>query len=255
MVEAIAVAAGASGSGATTSTLALGLTLAEDHEVTLLDPAAGLTELLAAPAHTEGTLEDVLLAGEYSVDEVSYERHGVRLIPCGAAFGAFRTADATKLQDAFAAIAADTDVILIDSPALLESPAPTLPIVVADRTVVVLEPTLAGISDGLKVQEYAHTYGTKIAGVLFNKVDGSGVGEQVVDYAERYFEGPVLGSVPESSTVSEAYATEMPLLAHAPDLPAANAFRSIARSLTIQDGSATALGTQARRAIIPKRPQ
>lgn len=255
MVEAIAVAAGTSGAGATTSTLALGLALAEEHEVTLLDPAAGLTELLVAPADIEGTLQDVLLTGEYSVDEVSYERHGIRLIPCGAALGAFETAKPTRIRDAFATVATDTDLLLIDSPALLDSSAPTLPIVVADRIVVVLEPTLAGISDGLKVQEYAHTYGTKIAGVLFNKIDGSGVGEQVVDYAERYFEGPVLGSVPESSTVSEAHATEIPLLAYAPESPATNAFRSIARSLTIQDGSAVALGTQARRAIIPKRPQ
>ncbi|WP_254824302.1 chromosome partitioning protein ParA [Haloglomus halophilum] len=253
MVEAIAIAAGPSGSGVTTSTLALGMALAEKHDVTVLDPAAGSTELLAASPHVDGTLQDVLCADGPSVDAISHERHGVRLLPCGTTLHALASADSSRIRDVFATIAADTDLLLIDSPALLESAAPTLPIVLADRAVVVLEPTTSALSDGLQVDGYATVYGTDVAGVLLTRV-GDSVPDHIVERAERYFDAPVLGQIPESSVVREATDSGHPLLAHAPNSAAADAYRAAAGQLTIQDGDPADISRRARSAIRPQQP-
>jgi septum site-determining protein MinD len=256
MVEAFAVASGKGGTGKTTTTLALGMALAETHDVTVVDADTGMANLLfhAGLSDADPTLHDVLIEGGADVREATYERFGLRVVPCGTSLAAFEAADPTRLRDVVASLAADTDVLLLDSPATLASKSAVLPVVLADRTVVVLEPTVPALSDGLKVQEYALSYGTGVAGVLFNSVHESGVEDHVEAQANRYFDGPVLGEVPESAAVSEAIAAETPLLAHAPDSAAAEAFRAIAAELDIQDGSPSALGSQVRSAIIPKRP-
>jgi septum site-determining protein MinD len=153
----------------------------------------------------------------------------------------------------FATIATDTELLLIDSPALLESAAPTLPIVLADRVVVVLEPTTSALSDGLKVGEYAAVYGTDVAGLLFTKVDGSVDGE-LIDRAERYFDAPVLGEIPESAVVTEAIEQDAPLLVHAPESPVAQAYHTAADRFTIRDGEAGAIAQHAVSAIQPQQP-
>src|SRR6056297_3295398 len=224
MVEAFAVASGKGGTGKTTSTLALGMALAEDHDVTVVDADTGMANLLfhAGLADAEVTLHDLLLAdADATVSDAVYERHGMRVVPCGTSLGDFRAADPDRLRDVVAELAADTDVLLLDSPATLASRSAVLPVVLADRAVLVLEPTIPAISDGLKVQEYATSYGTGVAGVVFNKVQDPAAVERVADQSERYFDGSTLGTVPESDAVRSARRAGEPLLAYAPESDAA----------------------------------
>ncbi|MEF8774124.1 MAG: chromosome partitioning protein ParA, partial [Halobacteriales archaeon] len=142
--------------------------------------------------------------------------------------------------------------ILLDSPAALASKSAVLPVVLADRVVVVLQPTIPSLSDGLKVQEYARSYGTETAGVLFNKVRED-LGE-VADRTEQYFSGPVLGAVPASEAAREARRAGKPLLAHAPDDPAAEAFRAAADALTVRDRATGDVADRFRSAVVPEPP-
>jgi septum site-determining protein MinD len=256
MVEAFAVASGKGGTGKTTTTLSLGMALAESHDVTVIDADMGMANLLfhAGLEAVETTLHDVLVTGGAPVDAAVYERHGLSVVPCGTNLADFRAADPTRLREVVARLAADTDVILLDSAATLSSRAAVLPVVLADRVVVVLEPTIPSLSDGLKVQEYATSYGTGTAGILFNKVRDEDAIDRIAPKAARYFDGPTLGTVPASDAVRSARRAGEPLLAHAPESPAAEAFRTVAAELTVRDGGSEAVAERFRNAVVPESP-
>jgi len=254
MVEVFAVASGKGGTGKTTSTVALGMALAGRYDVTVVDADTGMANLLfhAGLSDVETTLHDVL-ADEAPVDTATYERFGMTVVPCGTSLDGFRDSDPTRLREVVATLAADTDVILLDSPPALDSRAAVLPVVMADRAVVVLQPTIPAISDGLKVQEYATSYDTDIAGLLFNKVRDDGI-DEIAEKTERYFEGPTLSAIPESECAREARRAGRPLLAHAPESAAAEAYRSAADALTVRDGESDDVADRFRSAVIPERP-
>jgi septum site-determining protein MinD len=257
MVEAFAVASGKGGTGKTTSTLALGMALADDYDVTVVDADTGMANLLfhAGLADAPTTLHDLLVEDTAAaVDDAVYERFGMRVVPCGTDLAGFEAADPARLRAVVAELAADADVLLLDSPATLGSKSAVLPVVLADRAVLVVQPTVPALSDALKVQEYARSYDTGVAGVLFNKVrDGEGV-ERVADQADRYFEGPTLGAVPEDEAARRARRAGEPLLAHAPDSPAAAAFREAAAALDARANDPDAVADRFRRAVIPDQP-
>jgi septum site-determining protein MinD len=257
MVEALAVASGKGGTGKTTSTLALGMALAEEYDVTVVDADTGMANLLfhAGLADVDVTLHDLLLADrEVAVEDAVYDCFGMDVVPCGTSLDAFRAADPGRLREVVAELAADTDVLLLDSPAALGSKHAVLPVVLADRVVVVLQPTIPAISDGLKVQEYARSYGTDGAGVLFNKVHDDDAVDRVAEKTERYFDGPTLAAVPDSDAARSARAAGEPLLAHAPESAAAAAFREAAASIDVQPGGAEAVAERFRSAVIPESP-
>ncbi len=255
MVEVFAVASGKGGTGKTTSTVALGMALADRYDVTVVDADTGMANLLfhAGLSDAGTTLHDVL-ADEEPVEAAAYDRFGMTVVPCGTSLEGFRESDPARLREVVATLAADTDVILLDSPPALDSRAAVLPVVMADRTVIVLQPTIPAISDGLKVQEYAASYDTEVAGLLFNKVrDDEGI-DAVAGKTERYFEGPTLGVIPESDCAREARRAGRPLLAHAPDCEAAAAYRRTADALTVRDGESGDVADRFRSAVIPERP-
>jgi septum site-determining protein MinD len=257
MVEAFAVASGKGGTGKTTTTLALGMALAADHEVTVVDADTGMANLLfhAGLGDADATLHDLLLADrEVSLADAAYDRFGMRVVPCGTSLAAFSEADPDRLREVVADLAADTDVLLLDSPAALGSKSAVLPLALADRTVVVLEPTIPALSDGLKVQEYARSYGTETAGVLFNKVrDDSGV-DRVAERASEYFGGETLATVPATEAVRAARRAGEPLLAHAPDSRAAAAFREAAARIAVRSGDGEDVAARFRSAVVPETP-
>ena len=254
MVEAFAVASGKGGTGKTTSTVALGMALAEDHDVTVIDADTGMANLLF---HTglddaDTTLHDLLLAdADATVDDAVYDRFGLSVVPCGTSLTAFSAADPTRLRDVVADLARDTDVLLLDSPAALGSKSAVLPLVLADRSIVVLQPTIPALSDGLKVQEYARSYGTETAGVVFNRVHEDAEIERVAERASDYFGGRQLAAVPDSDAVRAARRAGEPLLAHAPETPAGDAFRSAAERLDVRAGDEAAVADRFRSAVVP----
>jgi len=256
MVEAFAVASGKGGTGKTTATLALGMALSESgRDVTVVDADTGMANLLfhAGLDDADVTLHD-LLVDERSADvtAATYDRFGMRVVPCGTSLADFRAADPDRLRAVVAELARGADVLLLDSPAALGSKSAVLPVVLADRSVIVLEPTIPALSDGLKVQEYGRSYGTETAGVLFNRVHDDTDLERVAEHAGRYFGGERLASVPESDAVRAARRAGEPLLAHAPDSAAADAFRRAAGRLEVRDTGAENVADRFRSAVVPE---
>jgi septum site-determining protein MinD len=176
------------------------------------------------------------------------------VVPCGTSLEAFEAADPERLRAVVAELAADADVLLLDSPAAVGSKSAVLPVVLADRVVVVLQPTIPALSDGLKVQEYAHSYGTDTAGVVFNKVHDPEEAEGVARKAERYFDGSTLATVPDADAVRSARRAGVPLLEHAPDSTAAAAYREAAATLDVQQGESDEVADRFRSAVVPDSP-
>ena len=255
MVEAFAVASGKGGTGKTTSTLALGMALADEHDVTVVDADTGMANLLfhAGLDDATVTLHDLLVGGTATdVAEATYERFGLSVVACGTLLAGFEAAEPGRLRSVVAELAGDADVLLLDSPAALGSKSAVLPVVLADRSVIVVEPTIPALSDGLKVQEYARSYGTDTAGVLLNKVRGSAT--DVAERAGRHFCGPVLAGVPDSDVVRAARRGGEPLLAHAPDSEPAARYREAAARLDVRDGDGDAVADRFESAVIPDTP-
>lgn len=255
MVEAFAVASGKGGTGKTTSTLALGMALSEEYDVTVVDADTGMANLLfhTGLADADTTLHDVL-RNDAPVSEATYDRFGMRVVPCGTSLTGFRDADPTRLRDAVATLASETDVLLLDSAAALGSKSAVLPVVLADRVVIIVQPTIPSLSDALKVQEYATSYGTGVAGVLFNRVREDDDIDTIKAKAKRYFDGPTIGIVPESDAARAARRASEPLLAHASDSAAAHAYREAALALDVQTGDSAAVADRFRSAVIPDTP-
>ncbi len=255
MVEVLAVASGKGGTGKTTATMALGMALAAEYDVTVVDADTGMANLLfhAGLADVETTLHDVL-AGDTTIDAAVYERFGLQVVPCGTSLAGFREADPSAMREVVGRLAAQSDVILLDSPAALGSRAAVLPIVLADRIIVVLQPTIPSLSDGFKVQEYARAYETGIAGLVFNRVRDETAIDRIAEMAGRYFEGPTLATVPESDHARRARRAGEPLLAHAPESTAAAVFRNIASLIDVHTGGSENVGERFRQAVIPDSP-
>lgn len=257
MVEVFAVASGKGGTGKTTSTLALGMALSVEYDVTVVDADTGMANLLfhAGLADVETTLHDLLFANtDVAVEDAVYERFGMHVVPCGTSLAAFEEADPERLREVVATLAADTDVILLDSPAALSSKSAILPIVLADRIVVVLQPTIPSLSDGMKVEEYARSYGTGTAGLLFNKVRDDDQVDRIATQTERYFDGPTLAKIPASGVVREARRSGEPLLAYAPESEPARMYRQAADALTVHAGESDDVADRFRSAVIPEPP-
>ena len=245
MVEAFAVASGKGGTGKTTTTLALGMALAKEYDVTVIDADTGMANLLfhAGLDDVEVTLHDLLVTDtDIAISEAVYERFGMSVIPCGTSLTAFAAANPAQLRAVVSTLATETDIILLDSPAAIGSKSAVLPII------------LASLSDGLKVQEYAHSYKTETAGVIFNRVRQDESVATIAEQASRYFGGPILAHVPERDVVRAARRQGEPLLAHAPDDIAASAFREAAASLEINDKTANAVANRFKSAVIPEQP-
>ncbi|MFB6298462.1 MAG: P-loop NTPase [Salinirussus sp.] len=257
MVETFAVASGKGGTGKTTTTLALGMALAEseEYDVTVIDADTGMANVLfhAGLADVGTTLHEVL-AGDAPVEAAVYDRFGMQVVPCGTSLDGFREADPGRLRDVVATLADGTDVVLLDSPATPDSRTGVLPVVLADRIVVVLQPTVPSLSDGLKIQEYALTYDTGVAGVLFNRVTPDANIDRIAAKADRFFEGPRLATVPESEVVRAARRAGEPLLAHAPGTEAADRYRTAAARLSVNHGRSSDVADRFRSAVIPDQP-
>lgn len=257
MVAVLAVASGKGGTGKTTATLALGMGLADRYDVTVLDTDTGMANLLfhAGLEDVPVTLQDLLRPeADATVEEAVYQRYGMDIVPCGTSLEAFQDADPERLQSVIADLAERTELLLLDSPATLGSRDAVLPIVIADGIVLVVQPTIPAITDGLKVQEYAETYGTEVAGLLFNKVHDPAAVERIGDRAGQYLDGPVLGTVPADEAAREARKAGTPLLAHAPASEAGQAFQAIADEIDVDGAPADGVANRFRNAVIPDRP-
>jgi septum site-determining protein MinD len=229
MARVYTIASGKGGTGKTTTTINLGTSLAErGKKTTVLDADLGMANLglLLGLEEEPVTLHDVL-SGEQRIKNAVYEGpEGLQVIPAGLTLEGFQKADPEKLQDALSFIVDNTEYLLIDAPAGLSKDS-VIPLAVADEVLLVVNPELSSMADGLKTRVMTEKVGSEVGGIVLTRA-GSQDSDLDVSRVENLLEAEVLVTVPEDPEVRRSASYKKPVVKHAPDSGASQAYKKLA---------------------------
>lgn len=219
MTRIIAVASGKGGAGKTTIVANLGAALVKrGKNVVVLDanlttPNLGLH--LGVPLYPV-TLHDVL-KGRAKIHEAVY-RHdsGLRIVPAGIALKDLRGVDTRDLSNSLLDLLGTTDIILVDAAAGLGREA-LAAMESADEMLLVINPELTSVTDALKAAKLAEQIGTKISGVVINRISGKSHEMSTEEVMAMLDSSELLAEIPEDDAVKEAISRRVPVVHHKPN--------------------------------------
>jgi septum site-determining protein MinD len=230
MATVYAVASSKGGVGKTTTTVNLGATLASAGlSVAVVDGDLGMANLGdALGVEPDGaTLHDVLAETAEIEDAIYDGPHGVAVVPGDTSIDGFRAAEPANLTDVLAALD-DYDYVLVDTGAGLSHDT-VLPLGLADEVILVSTTERDSLTDTEKTRQVVDRLGGVTRGVVLTRVDPDDPNADEV--AER-LDAEVIEAIPADPTVGESMRLADPLPSHAPDSPAASAYRALAGGLT-----------------------
>ncbi len=232
MARTITVASGKGGTGKTTITANLGIALTQlGYDVTIVDADITMAnlELILGMEGLPVTLQNVL-AGEARIEEAVYVGPGgVKVIPAGVSLEGLRKANPEKLEEVLTRIIGSTDILILDAPAGLERSA-VIAIAAAQELLLIVNPEIASITDGLKTKIVAERLGTKTLGAVINRLTGWGI-DMAKSEIEAILETKVIGIIPEDPEVRKSAAFGKPVILSAPNSPASLAIRDLAYTI------------------------
>ncbi|MFB6268582.1 MAG: P-loop NTPase [Halobacterium sp.] len=225
-----AVASGKGGVGKTTTAVNLAAAMAEaDRSVVLVDYDLGMSNVGAVldvePA--DATLHDVLAGDADTLDAVAGAPGGFDAMVGGTHIEDFGRADPSKLREVADDLRAEYDVTIVDTGGGLSHDT-TVPLGLADDVLLVSTPQVAALENTKKTLELAERVGGDVTGLILTRVGGrdADVSDAVAD-----IDVPLLGKIPEDSSVPDSEDAGEPLLVHAPESPAAQSYRELGYEL------------------------
>jgi septum site-determining protein MinD len=253
MARTMTVASGKGGTGKTTITANLGIALTQlGYDVTIVDADITMAnlELILGMEGLPVTLQNVL-AGEAKIEEAVYVGPGgVKVIPAGVSLEGLRKANPEKLEEVLTRIIGSTDILILDAPAGLERGA-VIAIAAAQELLLIVNPEIASITDGLKTKIVAERLGTKTLGVVINRLTGWGI-DMAKSEIEAILETKVIGIIPEDPEVRKSAAFGKPVILSAPNSPASMAIRDLAYTIAGKKREVAALTAVKKEGAIAK---
>ena len=165
------IASGKGGTGKTTTTLNLGTALALLGKKTLvLDADIGMANLglLMGLEKCKITLHEVL-SGSAKITEAIYDGPGgLKVVPSGLSLRGFQNCNPDVLKEVMTKITEGMDFILIDAPAGISKDG-VIPLAVADKVILVVNPELASMADALKTKALTEMLGRTVEGAILNR--------------------------------------------------------------------------------------
>ncbi len=233
MTRIIAVLSAKGGVGKTTTTSNLGAALAErGKSVIVMDgnvTTPNLSLHLGIPL-APITLHDALSGKAHIRHAIYTHKSGLRIIPASLSVGALKGMNINKLAGALMNLLGTAEIILIDGAAGLGKEATAI-MEVADEMIIVTNPDMPSLTDALKAIKIGKEIGTKIVGVVVNRVRGRSHEMTVADIRDM-LEVPVIGIVPEDISVPRSIAEKTPVVHYNPRSPAAREFKRLAASIS-----------------------
>jgi septum site-determining protein MinD len=233
MTKIITCASGKGGAGKTMLTANLGVALAElGKNVVILDsnlttPNLGLH--LGLPLYPK-TLHDIL-KGDANLEDAIYEHEsGLRIVPAGIALKDLKGVDARDLPNALLDLVGNTEFVIIDAAAGLGREA-LAAIETADEMILVTTPELPAVTDALKAAKLAEQVGTKVSGLIINRVARKGHELRTEDIVGM-LDTELLAEIPEDINVQQSISKKTPVLYHKPNSPASIEIKKLAAKLT-----------------------
>ena len=232
MAKIISVISGKGGVGKTTTVSNLGAALVKrGKNVIVIDgniTTPNLSLHLGIPFYPI-TLHDVLKR-KTPIEAAIYEHSsGMKIIPASLSADAVKDIKIEKLEGALLNLLGRADVILIDSAAGLGREALTA-MKIADEIIVVTNPDLPSVTDALRTIKLAEESGTKVSGVVINRVKGK-KHELSISEIKSMLNVPVLTIVPEDSSVPKSIKKRKPVIHHKPNSRASTAFKKLAAKI------------------------
>lgn len=233
MTRIIACISGKGGVGKTTLVANIGASLAAmGKDVIVIDsnlttPNLGLH--LGIPLFPL-TLHDVL-KGRANIKDVIYgHESGLKVVPAGISLRDLRGADARDLPNALLDLLGNADIVLLDASAGLGRE--TLAAMEsADEVLLITNPDLPAVTDVLKAAKLAEQMGTKVSGVVVNRITGKKHEMNIYDIQSMLDDIELLGEISEDSNVQKAITERIPVVSHSPNSKASHEIRKIAASL------------------------
>jgi septum site-determining protein MinD len=230
MTRIIACVSGKGGAGKTTVVSNLGVALAKlGKNVIIVDtnlttPNLGLH--LGMPLYPT-TLHSVLKGAAKISDAVYYHDSGVKIIPAGLSLRDLRGADSRDLPNVLLDLLGTSDIVILDAAAGLGKETLSS-IEAADEMLLVTNPELTSVADALKASKLASQMGTKISGVVVNRVSSRKHEMRMEDIQNMLEDAEILASIPEHIEVQKAIARRNPVVLNAPNSPPSREIRKLA---------------------------
>ncbi len=232
MARIITVASGKGGVGKTVLAANIGISLSlYGKDVTILDADIAMAnlELILGMEGMPITLQHVL-SGEASVEEAIYTGPGgVKIVPAGISLEGLRKVNPDLLENVLLSILERTEILILDAPAGLEKSA-IIALASANELLLVVNPEISSITDGLKTKMVAERLGTKLLGIVVNRVTSSGI-DMAKKEIEAILEGRVIAVIPEDPEVRKSAAFGQPVVLRSPNSPAARAIKQLAAKI------------------------
>ncbi|MFB6074282.1 MAG: MinD/ParA family protein [Haloarculaceae archaeon] len=215
------IAGGKGGVGKTTTAVNVGAALQKQgYDAVVVDADLGMANLGAMLDVEPTTSLHEILAGDAAVsDALTDTDGGLTIIPGEQSLEAFADADPAKLRKVIKTLRNAYDVVLIDTGAGLSHEV-AVPLGLADGVVLVTTPDDVAVGDTVKTAELADRIDGDVIGAVLNRVTRSTDVEAITDRLGF----PLLAVIPEDLEAT----TDEPLVLHAPESQAAEAFRGLA---------------------------